>query len=489
MAGRCGSNRPHPASRPSRSSPRRKRSSRGRWPPKPTRPHHPPPSTATVSIRCRPTPPPPSPATTGSCSWSARPAPARPACSPPPPTTSRIDGRVVFAVAPTAKAARTVERDTGIPADTVAKLLHERQRTDRPPLPEFQLPPARRWSSTRPACCPHPPSTSSSPSPTATGGGSRWSVTHASCRASAGAACSPSCAPTAASNELERLHRFTHPWEAAASLQLRSGDPRALDAYEAHGRIVAGTLDDHLDRIAATWIDHHQHGRSIAVVASTNDHVDTINHAIQTARLDRRPPRPDRGDTASPPARRPTSATSSRPAATTAASSPPAVSRSATATPGPSPPSTPTARSPCPTKADTATSPCPPTTSATTSGSATPRPSTAGSPTPSTPPSPSPRRRPPAAACTSPPPAAATRTSLCVVTDSDDVAEARDVLEAVLAVDRADIPAVTQRRNLAERYQRVAQDPVPPQPRCAIPDVVPTVPRRRAAQPRRRHGA
>jgi hypothetical protein len=49
-------------------------------------------------------------------------------------------GRVVFAVAPTAKAARTVERATGIPADTVAKLLHEHQRTDRPPLPEFQLP-------------------------------------------------------------------------------------------------------------------------------------------------------------------------------------------------------------------------------------------------------------------------------------------------------------------------------------------------------------
>ena len=51
-------------------------------------------------------------------------------------------------------------------------------------------------------------------------------------------------------HELARIHRFTHPWEAAASLQLRAGDPAALDAYEAHGRIVAGPLDDHLDRIA-----------------------------------------------------------------------------------------------------------------------------------------------------------------------------------------------------------------------------------------------
>ena len=40
---------------------------------------------------------------------------------------------------------------------------------------------------------------------------------------------------------------------------------------------------------------------------------------------------------------------------------------------------------------------------------------------------------------------------LCVVTDSDDVAEARDILEAILAFDRADIPAVTQRRTLAHQ--------------------------------------
>ena len=48
--------------------------------------------------------------------------------------------------------------------------------------------------------------------------------------------------------ELERIHRFTNPWEAAASLKLRHGDPRALDAYEAHGRIIPGTLAEHLDR-------------------------------------------------------------------------------------------------------------------------------------------------------------------------------------------------------------------------------------------------
>ena len=99
------------------------------------------------------------------------------------------------------------------------------------------------------------------------------------------AACSPSCAPTAASTQLERLHRFTHRWEAAASLLLRSGDPRALDAYQAHDRIIPGSIDAHLQRMATTWIEHHQRGETVALVASTNDHVDAINRAVQAARL------------------------------------------------------------------------------------------------------------------------------------------------------------------------------------------------------------
>jgi conjugative relaxase-like TrwC/TraI family protein len=50
------------------------------------------------------------------------------------------DGRAVFGVAPSAKAARVLERETGVPADTLAKLLHEWHRDDRPPLPRYQLP-------------------------------------------------------------------------------------------------------------------------------------------------------------------------------------------------------------------------------------------------------------------------------------------------------------------------------------------------------------
>ena len=62
---------------------------------------------------------------------------------------------------------------------------------------------------------------------------------------------------------------------------------------------------------------------------------------------------------------------------------------------------------------------------------------------------------------------AATRGSdtntLCVITESDDIAEARDVLEAVLAADRADVPATTQRRTLATATP-------PTRPSAAAPD-------------------
>ncbi len=47
---------------------------------------------------------------------------------------------------------------------------------------------------------------------------------------------------TSHTHELVRIHRFTQPWEAAASLELRAGTPEALDLYESHGRIRAGSF-------------------------------------------------------------------------------------------------------------------------------------------------------------------------------------------------------------------------------------------------------
>jgi AAA domain len=92
--------------------------------------------------------------------------------------------------------------------------------------------------------------------------------------------------------ELQRIHRFTEPWEAGASLGLRRHDPRALDPYEGHGRIVSGPLAEHIDTIADRWLDDFDNGKTLAITTTTNTHVDQINDAIQSLRVDRGDLRP-----------------------------------------------------------------------------------------------------------------------------------------------------------------------------------------------------
>ncbi|MEZ5258055.1 MAG: hypothetical protein R2705_14490 [Ilumatobacteraceae bacterium] len=97
-------------------------------------------------------------------------------------------------------------------------------------------------------------------------------------------ACSTSCA-TGRVHELARIHRFAEEWEAAAPLLLRRGDPRALNAYLEHDRAVAGTFDEQLTFVVDQWRTVHASGGVCAINASSNDHVDTVNAAVQSARL------------------------------------------------------------------------------------------------------------------------------------------------------------------------------------------------------------
>lgn len=86
---------------------------------------------------------------------------------------------------------------------------------------------------------------------------------------------------TGRTHELATIHRFRHRCEQAASLQLRAGNPDALDAYIDHGRVTAATFDQLVAETARQWIDHTAAGRRVAVVAETNEHVDALNAAIQ----------------------------------------------------------------------------------------------------------------------------------------------------------------------------------------------------------------
>ena len=173
--------------------------------------------------------------------------------------------RPVLGVAPTAKAARVLERETQMRCDTVAKLLWEHTRADRDPLPEYQLARGATVIVDEAGMI----GTHSLHTLIQLADTHDWRLALVGDprqlqAVGRGGMFNELCA-TARSIELEHIHRFTEPWEAAASLKLRHGDPAGLDAYFEHGRVIAGTLAEHTAAIATEWITHHTNDDTVAI--------------------------------------------------------------------------------------------------------------------------------------------------------------------------------------------------------------------------------
>ena len=149
-------------------------------------------------------------------------------------------GRSVFGVAPSATAAAVLGEGTGVRADTIDKFLAEHERRTGPTAP-FRLPAGSTVIVDEAGMVATPSLARLADladlnewrvvlvgdplqfAAVGRGGMFGWLVEHG---------------PHV---ELDRVHRFTEPWERDASLQLRAGDVTALDAYEAHGRLHAGS--------------------------------------------------------------------------------------------------------------------------------------------------------------------------------------------------------------------------------------------------------
>jgi hypothetical protein len=197
----------------------------------------------------------------------------------------RHNHRPAFAVAPTAKAAKVLRTETGIPADTVAKLLHEWRH--RQPADAYRLPPGTTLILDEAGM-------------TGTGAldqlvtlavSQRWRLVLVGDPrqlqpVGRGGMFDELCR-SVRTHELATIHRFRQPWEQAASLQLRAGNVDALGAYIDHGRVTEGTFEQLAAEAARAWIDHTAVGSRVAVVAETNEHVDALNAAIQQARRQR----------------------------------------------------------------------------------------------------------------------------------------------------------------------------------------------------------
>lgn len=82
--------------------------------------------------------------------------------------------------------------------------------------------------------------------------------------------------------ELDTVHRFTHDWEATASLGLRHGNPDVLTQYSDQGRVHAcPDTADALAAVHAHWATESAAGREVLMMARTRADVEALNLAAR----------------------------------------------------------------------------------------------------------------------------------------------------------------------------------------------------------------
>jgi conjugative relaxase-like TrwC/TraI family protein len=200
-------------------------------------------------------------------------------------------GFTVLALAPTARAAAEMGRATGTPADTVAKWVHDQQHT-------ATAGPGRTATS-RPLdartvlivdeasmCSTHDLDTI-----TAAAHAAHAKIVLVGDTAQIGVVEGPggllgALADRIGAAHLTGVHRFTHPWERAATLALRRGDPAVLDVYLRHGRIhPAASHDAALDAVLTQWAAARAQGQDALMMARTRADVDRLNERARAAAL------------------------------------------------------------------------------------------------------------------------------------------------------------------------------------------------------------
>ncbi len=205
-------------------------------------------------------------------------------------TAWRHEAHHVLALAPSARAARELATATGLPADTVAKFLHEQQQNRDPRQPD--------WLRYRVGAGTVVIVDEASMLPTAD--------LHALARLvwerraklvlvgdpaqigaiDAAGGMLPALAHRLGAPSLDTVHRFDHSWERIASLALRDGDTDAIEHYLTHDRIhTARTDTDALDDLFTHYTRLTAEHRRVLLLARANHDVDTLNdRARQHAR-------------------------------------------------------------------------------------------------------------------------------------------------------------------------------------------------------------
>lgn len=77
---------------------------------------------------------------------------------------------------------------------------------------------------------------------------------------------------------LRSLWRFTHAWEAPATLALRSGQPRVVDTYLEHERVQAGPAEAMCEAAYSAWQTDTERGAAAILLAGDGRTVAALNH-------------------------------------------------------------------------------------------------------------------------------------------------------------------------------------------------------------------
>ena len=194
----------------------------------------------------------------------------------------------VVGLAPSARAAAELAEATGTRTDTLAKWLHNHSRLDR-------LPPAERaWTALddRTVVIIDEASMASTldlDRLVAEAGKAAAKVVLVGDPSQIGVINGPGGMLAALSHaghgvSLEQIHRFSQPWERAASLQLRDGQRQCLAEYRRQGRLhPCPDSDTALEGVFQRWTQARAEGQDALMLARTRLDVDALNALARNA--------------------------------------------------------------------------------------------------------------------------------------------------------------------------------------------------------------
>jgi len=196
-----------------------------------------------------------------------------------------LDGRRLVAVAPSAKSAAVLGREIGVPATTLAKLLHAHENCAATGIPVPAGLELRRGD----VVLVDEAGMAGTPAlgrlltlAEASGALVRLLGDPMQLSAVEAGGALRLLAHSGRAEHLDRVHRFTDPAEARATLGLRRGHPSALGFYEANDRVSDGSREAMVEEVYDAWRRDLSAGRATLMVSAS-----TVEVAALSARARR----------------------------------------------------------------------------------------------------------------------------------------------------------------------------------------------------------